>query len=139
MYKQKIYRAKTGLKQQSEESLHKSVCDYLKAQYPKILFNSDMSGIKLTIGQSIKAAKLRSNKGFPDIAIYEPRGKFHGFFVELKREGEVLYKLNEDPKTDHIQDQLNCQRLLMAKGYYSTIAIGWEDAKIKINNYLNLK
>ena len=37
-----------------------------------------------------RGAALRSEgtkKGFPDIAIYEPRGSFHGLFIELKRDG----------------------------------------------------
>ena len=71
MYKPKTYRAKTALKQQTEKELQKMVCDYLKVKYPKILFNSDMAGaMKLTIGQAVQISKLRSNKGFPDIAIY---------------------------------------------------------------------
>ena len=79
MYKPKTYRAKTALKQQTEKGLQKMVCDYLKIAYPRILFNSDMAGaMKLSIGQAVQISKLRSNKGFPDIAIYEPRGEYHG-------------------------------------------------------------
>ena len=69
----------------AEENLQIAVCNYLRAQYPKVLFNSDLSGIKLTMGQAVKAKKLRSSKGFPDLVIYEPRGNYHALFLELKR------------------------------------------------------
>ena len=78
-----------GLK---EESLHLAVCNYIRMQYPNVLFNSDMSGVKLTMGQAIKAKRLRSCKGFPDLVIYEPRGEHKGLFIELKREGEKICK-----------------------------------------------
>jgi len=139
MYKPKTYRAKTVLKMQSEESLQKSICDYLKIQYPKIIFNSDMSGIKLTKGQAIKASKLRSNKGFPDIVIYEPRGEYHGLFIELKKEGEVLYKRNGEAVTEHVQEQINCINLLRAKGYCAGFAIGFNEAKTVIDSYFILE
>ena len=136
MYKPKTYRAKTVLKMQSEDQLQKMVCDYIKAQYPKVLFNSDMAGaMKLTIGQAVKISKLRSNKGFPDIAIYEPRGEFHGLFVELKKEGEVLYKRNGEAVTEHVQEQINCINLLKAKGYVAVFAIGFDEAKTIIDSY----
>jgi len=55
----------------SEEKLHSQICEYLRIQYPKILFKSDMSGIRLTIGQAKKVKKLRSSNAFPDIEILE--------------------------------------------------------------------
>lgn len=37
-------------------------------------------------GASLKAQGVKA--GFPDIAIFEPRGSFHGLFIELKKDGE---------------------------------------------------
>ena len=56
-----------------EDKLHKSICDYIKLQYPKVIFNTDLSGIKLSIGMAKKVKGLRSSNSFPDITIYEPR------------------------------------------------------------------
>ena len=135
--KPKIYKAKTILKVQSEKDLQKMVCDYLKAQYPKVLFNSDMAGaMKLTIGQAVQISKLRSNKGYPDLAIYEPRGEYNGLFIELKKEGEVLYKKNGEAITEHVQEQINCINLLKAKGYYAIMCIGFDETKMAIDLYL---
>lgn len=119
-----------------EENLHLAICDYIRLQYPNVLFNSDMSGVKLTMGQAIKAKKLRSCKGFPDLVIYEPRGEHKGLFIELKREGEKIYNKNGGVKSDHLKDQWAVMEKLIEKGYYCVFAIGFEQAKMYIDNYL---
>jgi len=53
-------------------------------QYPKVLFNVDLSGIRLTIGQAAKVKKLRSGRAFPDMVVYESTKNWHGLFMELK-------------------------------------------------------
>jgi hypothetical protein len=121
-----------------EKSLHRAVCDYLRFQYPKILFNSDMSGIRLTMGQAVQAKSLRSNSGFPDIIIYEPRGSYYGLFIELKRAGERIFKKDDSPATPHIEEQMLCMEKLKERGYHADFAIGFDDAKKLIDGYLKL-
>jgi len=122
----------------TEKILHKQVCDYLRLQYPNVLFNSDMAGsMKLTIGQAVQIKSLRSNRGFPDIVIYEPRGKYHGLFIELKNEGTKLYKRdNMTPATPHIFEQMEMQVELQQRGYRCSFAIGFDEAKHIIDSYL---
>jgi hypothetical protein len=122
----------------TEKILHKQVCQYLRMQYPNVLFNSDMAGsMKLTIGQAVQIKSLRSNRGFPDIVIYEPRGICHGLFIELKNEGTKLYKKdNMTPTTPHILEQMEMQTELQQRGYRCSFAIGFDEAKIIIDNYL---
>lgn len=119
-----------------EENLQIAVCNYLRAQYPKVLFNSDLSGIKLTMGQAVKAKKLRSSKGFPDLVIYEPRGNYHALFLELKREGEKILNKKGDLKTDHLKEQDEVISKLCVKGYLACFAIGFDEAKKIIDLYL---
>jgi hypothetical protein len=120
----------------TEKSLHKAVCQYLKMQFPHVMFNSDMSGIKLTMGQSVQAKSLRSNQGFPDIIIYEARKRYYGLFIELKREGERIYKRDGSPVTPHIQEQYDCIKALRHRGYFADFAVGFDEAKIIIDTYL---
>jgi hypothetical protein len=122
--------------QQSEKNLHRQVCEYLRIKYPATLYNSDMSGVRLTKGQAITASLLRSNKGFPDLAIYEPRGGYHCLFIVLKREGDKLYKKSGDWATDHLREQAECMRLLKSKGYACHFAIGFDEAVTVIDAYL---
>ena len=72
------------VKKQTEKELQKMVCEYIKLKYPNVLFNSDMAGIKLTIGQAIQSKNLRSHNGFPDLAIYEPKKKLGRVIFRVK-------------------------------------------------------
>ena len=123
----------------SEANLHEAVCDYIRLQYPNVLFNSDMSGVKLTMGQAIKAKKLRSSKGFPDLIIYEPRNNMHGLFLELKRDGESLFKKDGSFKTDHLKEQGEILKQLSKRGYLALFAVGFDMAKSFIDLYLSDK
>ena len=61
-------------------------CDIKSIQYPELkLLNSSLMGVKLPLGQLNKAKKAGMKKGFPDIFLPCPKGKFHGLFIELKR------------------------------------------------------
>lgn len=121
----------------NEKQLQKAVCQYLRMQYNGVLFNSDLSGAtKLTIGQASAMKSLRSNRGFPDLVIYEARHNYHGLFIELKIEGTKLYKKNGDPITPHIEEQLYCLLKLKSKGYQTAFAIGFDEAKKFIDEYL---
>ena len=120
----------------SEKIEHKQVCDYLKTQYPKVIFNTDASGIKLTIGQAVQMKKLRSCNGFPDIMILEPRNSYHGLFVEMKKTGERIFKKDGTPATPHIAEQLELIEKLNSRGYYAVFCVGFEHAKKTIDEYL---
>ena len=121
----------------SEKSLHKAVCQYIRLRYPGVLFNSDLAGAtKLTIGQAVSMKHLRSDRGWPDIFIAEPRGEYHGLFIELKAEGTKLYKKNGDPATPHIEEQLYCLLQLKKRGYQTAFAIGFDNAKQIMDEYL---
>src|SRR6056297_3458772 len=75
----------------TEEAIQQQICQYVKVQYPNVLFNTDLSGIKLPMGLAVKVSKLRSSRAFPDLVFYEPRkinGKmYYGLFIELKKDG----------------------------------------------------
>ena len=121
----------------SERTLHRAVCDYIRLQYPDVIFNTDLSGAtKLTVGQAVALKSLRSGRGFPDITIYEPCKGFHGMFIELKQEGTKICKKNGMPTTPHIMEQLDMITNLRNRGYYADFAIGFDEAKTIIDNYL---
>ena len=124
----------------TEKILHRQVCDYIRAQYPKVMFNSDMSGAtKLTMGQAVAMKRLRSNRGWPDIFLAEPRANFHGLFIELKPEGTKLYKRDGSHATPHIVEQCECLVQLGCRGYAAAFGVGFDKTKTIIDNYLNLK
>lgn len=135
--KMKIERPE--LKKQSELSVHNQVCKYLKAQYPNVMFLSDFgAGIKMSIGMANRQSMQKSNHAFPDLMIFEPRGRYHGLFIELKRDvNSLLTKKGEYIKSEHISDQINCLTELCKRGYHAQFACGFDEAKLAIDNYLN--
>ena len=121
----------------SERTLHRAVCDYIRLQYPDVIFNTDLSGAtKLTVWQAVALKSLRSGRGFPDIVIYEPRKDYHGLFIELKQEGTKLYNKNGEPATPHIAEQVDMMLRLDDNGYAAGFAVGFDEAKTIIDNYL---
>ena len=124
-------------KNMTEEKVQSQIVQYLKAQYPKVLFKSDMAGIKLPMGYAVKLSKLRSDKGFPDIDIFEPRRGYHGFHLELKRDKVRLFKKGGlTYSSPHIGEQAETHSKLMERGYWAGFACGFDEAKAKIDWYL---
>ena len=120
----------------SEKSLHFQVCEYLRLQYPNVIFNTDLSGIRLTMGQAVQAKKLRSSNGFPDLVIYEQKGNWSALMIELKKEGTRLEKKTGELADDHIKEQSLMHVNLRNRGYLAQFAIGFEQAKDLIDWYL---
>ena len=133
----------------TEEQLHKQICEYIKLQYPNVIFNTDMSGIPLSMSQRIKAKKLRSSNGFPDIQILESNNDYFGLFLEVKK--ETPYKKNKELKKststekvngvkvryDHLQRQNDMHVKLRKRGYAASFVWTFEMAKGIIDEYLN--
>jgi hypothetical protein len=120
----------------SEKTLHRAVCDYIRLQYPHVLFNSDLSGIRLTMGQAVQVKALRTCSGFPDIVIYEPHKGYHALFIELKRKGERVYTKQGTPATPHIKEQCDMIAKLQFRGYSAWLCVGFDEAKDAIDSYL---
>lgn len=120
-----------------EESLQIAVSNYLKLQYPDVIFTSESSGIRLTMGQAVKAKNMRSNCKLPDLIVLEPRGIFKGMCLELKKEGTQVLKRDGKPLAGHITEQHDTLIRLSQRGYYAKFAIGFDDAKRHIDNYMD--
>lgn len=123
-----------------ESSVHYQVARYLKIQYPKVLFHSDGAGELMTEPMRIRQAKVNIPEfRFPDLQILEPKNGLHGMFLELKKDGFKLQKNNGDWVNNHILEQAITLQKLRMKGYYAEFAIGFDEAKIKIDHYLKQK
>lgn len=123
-----------------EERVHTAVCNYLRLQYPDVIFTSESAGIRLTIGQAAKVKKLRSEAALPDLWIAEPRGGYCGLFLELKRDqAEVYDKRGKLRQTPHIKAQNAMLIRLLEKGYYAAFGCGFDDAKKVIDSYMDLE
>ena len=66
----------------SEESLQKSLALYL--DYSGLLWFHPPNEIKAKPQYMAKRKTLGVKSGVPDVCILEPRGNYHGLFIELK-------------------------------------------------------
>lgn len=122
----------------SEYQEHLQICNYLSTYYPNVLFTTDLSGVKLSMGTAKKVKNLKSCRGFPDLFILQPNRNFKGLFIELKRTGEKLFKKDGSYKSDHLQEQSEAIKRLNDLGYLATFCIGSDSAIDIIDNYLKL-
>lgn len=120
-----------------EKHVHKQVCAYIRMQYPYVVFNTDMSGIYLSMQQALHTSKLRSGRGFPDIVIYFNNGYYSALFIELKIEETRIFKKNGTPATAHISEQIEMHQKLKEQGYCVKFACGFEEAKEQIDSYMS--
>lgn len=122
----------------SEALEHEILCNYIRTNFPHVVFLSDASGLKMTMGQAIKWGKLKSSRGIPDLIILQPRGIYHGLMIELKKTGEKIVKKDGTYKTDHLKEQAEVLSKLQAQGYYATFAIGFTQARDIVIEYMKM-
>jgi len=108
------------------------ICEYISTNYPSIVFTSDFSGIRLSIGLAKKVKNLKSGRGIPDLIILKPfelEGKlYYGLLIELKKSGTEIYKKDGSlRKSEHLEEQNLMLEILRKEGYYATFSIGYND------------
>ena len=60
--------------------------EMMTREYPELwLLNGSLNGVRLTIGQAVKAKASGMKKGYPDIGLDVSRGGYHGLRIELKK------------------------------------------------------
>ena len=120
-----------------EERIQIALSKYLKLQYPDVYFNSESSGIRVSIGTAKKMKAQRSKHKQLDMTILEARKGYNGLIIELKKDKEEIFtKKGEYRNSEHVQEQLKSIELLRAKGYYACFGCGFEECKSIIDNYL---
>ena len=88
-----------------EQQMHRSLCAWLKIAYPCAYFDSDPSGLRVSVGLRAILKSTRSNHAHLDLFIAEPRGQYHGMFIELKsktpfkKDGtlKIIYTVSAEP------------------------------------------
>lgn len=142
----------------SEAQVQEKVAQYLVSVYPEVMFHSDFgSGVRLTPGQAAKQKRQNGGRSkWPDMTIAEPRlltGKFKleewgfecgavptklacGLYIELKKDGTRLRKKSGEYVNEHIAKQAETLEKLRKRGYCAEFAVGFDEAKRIIDEYL---
>lgn len=126
-------------KQMSEHQLYEVIAEYLQLHHSGVIYRFDLaSDLKLTIGQAKKHKKLHPTRGYPDLFIAEPNGKYAGLFLEIKKDGTSVFKKDGTLRKDaHLEEQFKMLQNLVMKGYKANFAIGYDDCIKQIEEYLN--
>ena len=93
-----------------------------------ILCNHTANEGKRSLAEGRKLKDMGLSPGFPDISILEPRGKYHGFYIEMKRKGN---KASEE--------QITWLMELRARGYATALCYSAQEAIDKIQKYMTLR
>jgi len=99
-------------------------------KYPELdlMFHIPNGGLRnKAVAGMLKAEGVKS--GIPDICLPVARGKYHGLYIELKKEKGGTVSANQKIWLSQ----------LIHQGYHAIVCKGWEDAKASILEYLNLK
>lgn len=113
-----------------EHVLQCEIKEYIEKAYPDTPFISSMIGVYLTAGQVVKQkAKGAIKSGYPDLYIFDCRGGFGGFMVELKAHKKKVVK-------GGIQEKV--LKILHQSGYRVRVLNTFEHAKAAIDDYMSL-
>ena len=99
----------------------------------KILFTSSMVGVFLPVKYAVLRKKMGVKSGYPDIMIFEPKGKFHGLFIELKSDiGRIS---NEQENVIEELNKRGYKALIMPLRMDFQIAFNW--LRNRVEEYMN--
>jgi len=122
-----------------EYQMQRNLCRWIDVHYPWAYYRSDLGGIRLNMGQAVKAKNIQKYRGHPDFVIFEQSNGFPALFLELKdKETDVFLKRGGLPKANaiHLIEQVAMILMLRKKGYAADLVIGVEQAQVMASNYL---
>lgn len=131
----------------NEIQLYEQIAQYMNLQYPTVPYHFDLSGLWTPSHQARNLYGRLNKRAWPDLFIpvgklrygpdYEPSTS--GMFLELKREGTPLYKKDGSMRANpHHQEQAIVLESLRQQGYFAAFAIGFDEAKCLIDEYLTI-
>jgi hypothetical protein len=115
------------MKDELKEFQHQQAFNKFMELLPNILWSASISGVNLPKPTAVKIKSMGYKRGLPDIMIFEPRGGYHGLFIEMKRKGG---KPTEEQKW--FIEELN------RRGYKAVICYGFQEAIEVVEEYLKL-
>lgn len=136
-----------GKGKKAEENIQMAVCEYLRNSYPGVVWMCDLaSGMKMPIWIAARNKKMRSSRGMPDLFIAVQKrvlsvgkhGVSGGLFIELKKDGTVLFNKKGEPYDKHLREQNEVLKKLREAGYVAQFCVGYDQAISTIDTYMGL-
>jgi hypothetical protein len=120
----------------SEDELQKKVADYIIKHHPDVMFDGNSKNVKLEVWQGVAMKAMGKRKGYPDMFIARARRGYHGLYLELKRDGERLKKMDGKWANEHLETQAEVHKCLRNEGYWADFVVGYEAAETIVKWYL---
>lgn len=111
-----------------EADSQQQVVAVLRRFYPNILFTASTQEYVKSPIQASRQKRMGYNRGTPDIQIFEPKGLYHGLFIEMKSKDGVL----SDKQEDFISK-------LKERGYCVAVCFSTQEALDTISKYMEAK
>ena len=120
-----------------EQKVHNAVVQYLRLQYPKVIFRSDGGGLRLPMGLAVQFKNQQMSRAYPDLFIAEPTDSYCGLYIEIKKDVNAYQtKRGKTRDSKHINEQQEMLLRLYKKGYLAVFGGGFDECKRIIDNYL---
>lgn len=112
-----------------------NVVKYLKIRYPNALFTSSIAGKTANKYTRIALHHAGYRAGTPDLMIFEPRGRYHSLFIEMK----AIRNIYGSRKGVVTSEQLEWQRELSERDFSAHVCYGCDEAMNVIDAYFAIK
>lgn len=126
------------MRNNNEYHLCKQIANYLRFQYPQVIFHFDLAGLNLSKAQAGMMKGIQGKRGFPDLFISQTSGIYSGLFLEIKTE-TPFKKDGTLKKNEHLEEQADMLLSLRMRGYYAVFGVQFDSTIKIINEYLKLK
>jgi hypothetical protein len=121
-------------RKRKEIDLQRDVVQWIYAQYPKTLMTI-APNIRKTLIQGVMLKRMGLRPGTPDLMIFEPRGSYHGLFVELKMPGNYP---SDEQKSFKAELEARFYASAICPGNFKTERQCFDWAIGTIKNYMEL-
>jgi hypothetical protein len=111
---------------QEEYKIQRDAIRLIDQKWPNLLYCASAGGMRTSMGTAVKMKAAGYRKGFPDLMIYEPRGKWHGLAIEFKTAKGRLSP-----------EQIEWGESLTERGYFWYVCRSIDDAEAVISFYLS--
>lgn len=128
--------------------LQSQVTGYIRSQYPKVLFRSDLIALaNLPVQTASMMKRMQCARGWPDLTLYETifgqsDDIWNGLCQEIKTGRETIFNRNGSIKSDQIFHTLEQQAnlsMMWARGFVGTFYFGYQDCCDAIDGYMQGK
>jgi len=133
----------------TEALLYEHIAQYLRIQYPELLYHFDLSGIWTPSHRAKNLYGRINRRAWPDLFIARPTWRptpvpgtgtmdtyYPGLFIELKRDGTRIKKRDGSWASPHVEEQAAVLEQLAGQGYIAQFAVGFHEAREIIDSFM---